>query len=297
MAYNPGISYRGGEILGNALADAGASIAGGIQQRNQNREMRRRIEGALNSLNPERKDEYAAMGLGELQGELDGMTMKRANELRDMQLQTAKSNAETARLNAERLQEETAAAELQRQMAAEMKQRRGVAMAQAINGDAEAIRAGALQLAEAGDTEGAQMLMGMMPKQAPTLDFQGVPGSDNVLVLQDGKVVQMAAGAKNAGAAASDSPVVKEVDGVQFYQTPNGWRPMPGGGDRPMDSMEMFFRETQMRDAGVPEAAIEQWKMEQFRRLGVQMNVPAAMPAAGQAAAAPVNIDNLPSLF
>lgn len=87
MAYNPGISYQGGELLARGLESAGASIGRGVEQMQRGAEEAKRLRKALAGLMPEQKAQFETMGLGELRGATDAIALKRADAIYKQQEQ------------------------------------------------------------------------------------------------------------------------------------------------------------------------------------------------------------------
>ena len=92
MAYNPGITYRG-EMLGQAIGQAGQSIAQsygqGLQlkeQRKQRKELKKSYGMQAELLGMEKED-IDTMGLGELQGFIEGTKLKQSIDYQALQLQ------------------------------------------------------------------------------------------------------------------------------------------------------------------------------------------------------------------
>ena len=99
MAYNPGISYRG-EMLGQAIGQAGQGLAQaygqGLQLKEQNKQrkqLKKSLEIQAELLGGD-KDEIATMGLGELQGFVEGTRAQRQFEYEGLRLQELKGALE-----------------------------------------------------------------------------------------------------------------------------------------------------------------------------------------------------------
>jgi hypothetical protein len=99
MAYNPGISYRG-EMLGQAIGQAGQSLAQAYGQGLQLKELNKQRKQLKKSLEIQAellggdKDEIATMGLGELQGFVEGTRAQRQFEYEGLRLQELKDALE-----------------------------------------------------------------------------------------------------------------------------------------------------------------------------------------------------------
>ena len=97
MAYNPGVSYRG-EMLGQAIGQAGQSIAQsygqGLQlkeQRKQRKELKKAYGMQAELLGMDKED-IDTMGLGELQGFVEGTKLKQSIDYQALQLQELQNN-------------------------------------------------------------------------------------------------------------------------------------------------------------------------------------------------------------
>ena len=108
MAYNPGISYRG-EMLGQAIGQAGQGIAQAYGQGLQLKEEQKRYDDMMKQRRRDRKqlkksyaiqaellgvekDDVETMGLGELQGFVEGTRMKQSFDYQALQLQELEAN-------------------------------------------------------------------------------------------------------------------------------------------------------------------------------------------------------------
>ena len=108
MAYNPGISYRG-EMLGQAIGQAGQGIAQAYGTGLQLKEEQKRYDDMMKQRRRDRKqlkksyaiqaellgvekDDIETMGLGELQGFVEGTRMKQSFDYQALQLQELESN-------------------------------------------------------------------------------------------------------------------------------------------------------------------------------------------------------------
>ena len=108
MAYNPGISYRG-EMLGQAIGQAGQGIAQAYGQGLQLKEEQKRYDDMMKQRRRDRKnlkksyatqaellgmdkDDVETMGLGELQGFVEGTRMKQSFDYQALQLQELENN-------------------------------------------------------------------------------------------------------------------------------------------------------------------------------------------------------------
>ena len=80
IGYNPGISYRGGELLGAGLAQAGNALAEGLQQFTKNREEREFADQKMQALAAQTR-ELALTGVSDEDRErlLDALQRIRAN--------------------------------------------------------------------------------------------------------------------------------------------------------------------------------------------------------------------------
>ena len=110
MAYNPGISYRG-EMLGQAIGQAGQSIAQSygqglrlqeeqkryddvMKQRRRDRKELKRSLGMQAELLGADKEDIDTMGLGELQGFVEGTKLQSSLEFQGLQLQQLQNDIE-----------------------------------------------------------------------------------------------------------------------------------------------------------------------------------------------------------
>jgi len=94
MAYNPGVSMRG-DLVGQGISQAGQSIAQaygqGLQLKEQNKQrkqLKKSLEIQAELLGGD-KDEIAIMGLGELQGFVEGTRAQRQFEYEGLHLRQA----------------------------------------------------------------------------------------------------------------------------------------------------------------------------------------------------------------
>ena len=110
MPYNPGVSYRG-EILGQSIGAAGQSIAQSygqglrlqeeqkryddvMKQRRRDRKQLKRSLGMQAELLGVDKEDIDTMGLGELQGFVEGTKLKTSLEFQGLQLQQLQNDIE-----------------------------------------------------------------------------------------------------------------------------------------------------------------------------------------------------------
>ena len=110
MPYNPGISYRG-EILGQSIGAAGQSIAQSYGQGLQLREEQKRYDDVMKQRRRDRKnlkksygmqaellgvdkEDIDTMGLGELQGLVEGTKLKSSLDFQGLQLQQLQGDIE-----------------------------------------------------------------------------------------------------------------------------------------------------------------------------------------------------------
>jgi hypothetical protein len=108
MAYNPGISYRG-EMLGQAIGQAGQGIAQAYGQGLQLKEEQKRYDDMMKQRRRDRKqlkksyaiqaellgvekDDVETMGLGELQGFVEGTRMKQSFDFQALKLKELEDN-------------------------------------------------------------------------------------------------------------------------------------------------------------------------------------------------------------
>lgn len=77
-----------GRFLFQGLANAGQSLAGGMQQRNMNREERKRLGMILEGAGAE-KDQLAEMSLGDLRGAVENLTLDTARQIQQAQAEQA----------------------------------------------------------------------------------------------------------------------------------------------------------------------------------------------------------------
>lgn len=120
MPYNPGITYRGDQWLAEGIASLGRSAAQGVDRyRNDAREVKA-LRTLAETYDPDGKDKYTAMGLGELRGAAQAFALQQS--LQAQQTRDREANARIANLAADNLRGEEYLG-IQRDQAARTKKR------------------------------------------------------------------------------------------------------------------------------------------------------------------------------
>lgn len=96
MAYNPGVSYTGGQAYGQMFQNIANSLGGAMVQRGEQKKQRQKYETILGALDPEKynADTLSSLSLSELEGELQVRTVQQAEQIKQAQLEkeTAQKN-------------------------------------------------------------------------------------------------------------------------------------------------------------------------------------------------------------
>jgi hypothetical protein len=89
MPYNPGISYHGGEYIAQGILTAAGSISDAMKKKaEEDRQLKREADRYASILKGAGvpAGRVAAMSLGEMMGEVDNLTLKRAGEIHQAKL-------------------------------------------------------------------------------------------------------------------------------------------------------------------------------------------------------------------
>lgn len=100
--YNPQTQYRGDVYLARGISNAGENAKQLLGYFAEQGDEAKRFRATLKAMDPENKDQYDAMGHGELKGKLDAMALQRADKIQQEQMDLAKQHAALYQAEADR---------------------------------------------------------------------------------------------------------------------------------------------------------------------------------------------------